>query len=40
MLNDMCAITKTIQSDSNNITYCDTLFCFMYGKIISIVPRE
>ena len=33
----MCMLTKTILSPSNKkITYCNSICCPMYGRIISI----
>lgn len=32
----MCMINKTVQSLSHNVTYCNTLLCPMFGKIIKV----
>jgi len=32
----MCLIVKVVKGYSHYITFCDSLFCPMYGKIIDI----
>ena len=37
----MCMITKSaITPFGTRITYCDTIFCSMYGSIIKITPKN
>ena len=37
----MCFFTKTITSKNGTvIVYCDSMFCFKYGKIIKTYPQK